>query len=54
MDEPPGDKDLDQTERVMAELLRQPPKSHDEMKLGRPRNKKATSPKRKVRKSQAK
>jgi hypothetical protein len=42
------------TLRTMQELLRQPPKPHDEMKLGKPRGKKVASPKRKVRKSQAK
>jgi hypothetical protein len=35
------------TLRTMRELLRQPPKPHDQMKLGKPRNKKAASPKRK-------
>jgi len=33
------------TLRTMQELLRQPPKPHDQMKLGKPRNKKA-APKR--------
>jgi hypothetical protein len=42
------------TLRTMQELLRQPPKHHDEMKLGKPRGKKAKSPKRRVQKSQAK
>jgi hypothetical protein len=42
------------TLRTMQELLRQPPKPHDEMKLGKPRGKKAVSPKRKARKSQVK
>ncbi len=42
------------TLRTMQELLRQPPKPHDEMKLGKPRGKKAASPKRKARKPQTK
>jgi hypothetical protein len=40
------------TLRTMEALLCQPPKLHDEMKLGKPRGKKAASPKRKSRKSQ--
>jgi hypothetical protein len=40
------------TVRIMQELLRQPPKPHDEMKRGKARVKKAASPKRKARKSQ--
>jgi hypothetical protein len=36
------------TLRTMQELLRQPPKPHAEMKLGKPRNKKAASLKRKA------
>jgi hypothetical protein len=42
------------TLRTMQELQRQRPKHHDEMKIGKPRNKKAASPKRKARKSQSK
>jgi hypothetical protein len=42
------------TLRTMEALLRQPPKPHDQMKLGKPRGKKAASPKRRPRKSQAK
>ncbi len=37
----------DNTLRTMQELLRQPPKPHDQMKLGKPRGKKPASPKRK-------
>jgi hypothetical protein len=33
------------TLRTMQELLRQAPKPHDEMKLAKPRGKKAASPK---------
>jgi hypothetical protein len=32
------------TLRTMEALLKQPPKPHDEMKLGKPRGKKAKSP----------
>jgi hypothetical protein len=39
------------TLKTMEALLRQPPKQHSEMKLGKPRKKKAGSPKRKARKS---
>jgi hypothetical protein len=42
------------TLRTMQELLRQPPKTHDEMKLGKPRGKKPASPKKAAKKSQAK
>jgi hypothetical protein len=42
------------TLRTMQELLHQPPKPHDQMKLGKPRGKKLVSPKRAARKSQAK
>jgi hypothetical protein len=42
------------TLRTMQELLRQPPKTHDEMKLGKPRGKKAASPKRPAKKSRKK
>jgi hypothetical protein len=42
------------TLRTMKELLRQPPKPHDEIKLGKRKAKKAASPKREARKSQAK
>lgn len=42
------------TLRTMQELLRQAPKLHSEMKIGKPRGKKAASPKRAPRKSQAK
>jgi hypothetical protein len=38
------------TLRTMEALLHQPPKQHSEMKLGKPRGKKAASPKRKPRK----
>ena len=41
------------TLRTMEALLRQPPKPHDQMKLGKPRDKKAASPKRSAKKSQA-
>jgi hypothetical protein len=37
----------EKTLRTMQELLRQPPKPHDQMKLGKPRAKKPASPKRK-------
>ena len=33
--------------RTMQALLRQPPKPHDQMKIGKPRGKKAAIPKRK-------
>jgi hypothetical protein len=42
------------TLRTMQALLRQPPKPHDEMKLGKPRGKKALNPKRAARKSPTK
>jgi hypothetical protein len=32
------------TLRVMRKLVRQPPKPHDQMKLGKPKGKKATPP----------
>jgi hypothetical protein len=41
MTKDPQIEDLEATGRVMAELLRQPPKPHDQMKLGKPRNKRA-------------
>ncbi len=34
----------DATLRTMAALVRQPPKPHDQMKVGKPRAKKAKSP----------
>jgi hypothetical protein len=37
----------EKTLRTMQELLRQPPKPHSEMKLGKPRGKKAAAAKRK-------
>jgi hypothetical protein len=40
--------------RTMQELLRQPLKPRDQMKLGKPRGKKAASPKRQPRKPQVK
>jgi len=36
------------TLRTMEALLRQPPKRHDEMKLGKPRNKKAPAKRKKA------
>lgn len=41
-----ADKSLvdDKTLHVMRELLRQPPKPHDQMKLGKPRVKRRESP----------
>jgi len=39
------------TLRTMQELLRQPPKRHDEMKLGKPRNKKAPAKRKKAAKA---
>jgi len=44
-------EDLERTKQVMSELLRQSPKTHDEMKLGKAQGKKAASPKPKARKS---
>jgi hypothetical protein len=34
----------DETKRIMAALVRMPPKPHDQMKLGKPRVKKTKSP----------
>jgi hypothetical protein len=42
-----ADKELDETRRIMGALVRMPPKPHDEMKLGKPRGKKAKPAKRK-------
>jgi hypothetical protein len=42
-----NDNDLDKTKKLMGALVRQPPKPHDEMKIGKPRTKKAKSPARK-------
>jgi hypothetical protein len=39
------------TLRTMQELLRQPPKPHDQMKLGKPRGKKAAPKRKKVAKA---
>jgi hypothetical protein len=47
-DKPQVDAD---TLKTMEALLRQPPKQHSEMKLGKPRGKKAASPKRPAKKS---
>jgi hypothetical protein len=35
--------ELDETKKLIGALLRQPPKLHDEMKLGKPRAKAAKS-----------
>lgn len=35
------------TLRTMQELLKQPPKQHSEMKIGKPRNKKAAAKRKK-------
>jgi hypothetical protein len=44
--------DLEETKRIMAALMRQPPKPHEDMKLGKPRGKAAKSPaKRKAKKA---
>jgi hypothetical protein len=39
-------KDLDIAKRVMGALVRQPPKPHDEMKIGKPKARKAKESKR--------
>jgi hypothetical protein len=39
---------------TIKRMIAMPPKTHSEMKIGKPRGKKAASPKRKARKSQAK
>jgi hypothetical protein len=39
---------------TIKRMIAMPPKTHSEMKLGKPRNKKAASPKRSRQKSQAK
>jgi hypothetical protein len=36
--------ELAETKRLMGALVRQPPKPHDEMKLGKPKPKKNKSP----------
>jgi len=41
----PKDENLDQMKRIMGQLVRMPPKPHGQMKLGKPRGKKAKSPK---------
>jgi hypothetical protein len=35
---------LDEAKRIMGALVRQPPKPHAEMKLGKPRRKNAKNP----------
>jgi hypothetical protein len=42
----PSDKDdgLDEARRIMGALVRMPPKPHEDMKLGKPKTKKAKSP----------
>jgi hypothetical protein len=35
---------LEGAKRIMGELVRMPPKPHDEMKLGKPRGKPSKSP----------
>jgi hypothetical protein len=42
---------LEKTKQVMVALLRQPPKPHDQMKLGKPRNKTAKRTVRRKRKT---
>ncbi len=39
-----SDEALEDAKRIMGALVRQPPKPHDEMKLGKPRAKKGRSP----------
>jgi len=38
---------MDQAKNVMSALVRTPPKPHEEMKIGKPREKKPKSPRRK-------
>jgi hypothetical protein len=45
-----GDQ-FEEAKRTMGALVRTPPKHHDEMKLGKPRGKKAKSPAKRQRKS---
>jgi hypothetical protein len=37
--------ELQEAKRIMGELVRMPPKPHDEMKLGKPKGKPNKSPK---------
>jgi hypothetical protein len=46
--------DLEKTKRLMAALGRLPPKRHSEMKLGKPKGKRAKRPGARKRKLQAK
>jgi hypothetical protein len=39
-----ANRELEEAKRIMAALVRMPPKPHDQMKLGKPRGKKAKSP----------
>ncbi len=39
-----SDEALEDAKRIMGAVVRQPPKPHDEMKLGKPRAKKGRSP----------
>jgi hypothetical protein len=41
------DGELEDVKRLMGALVRQPPKPHEKMKLGKPRGKKTKSPDRK-------
>jgi hypothetical protein len=38
------EKDFEEIKRIMGALVRMPPKPHDQMKLGKPKGKKARSP----------
>jgi len=40
----PRKNDLEQTKRLMGALVRMPPKPHEDMKVGKPKRKKAKSP----------
>ena len=42
--------EMEDTKRIMAALVRQPPKPHEDMKLGKPRAKRAKSPQQKTKK----
>jgi hypothetical protein len=47
MSKPPPKDDIEGAKRLMGALVRQPPKHHNEMKVGKPRPKKAMRPKKK-------
>jgi len=44
MNKKPADNELDHMRRIMGALVRMPPKPHDQMRLGKPKGKKAKSP----------